>query len=149
MIKLVFPFAPKPKQSTKFFRRGNFVGTYEPTEVTSYKATIAYSFMQQQPEWKLTNNAIRIHRLWYVFAVPTSLTKKEKTQVEAWESAPTSYAPVLKDTRPDLLDNLSKGLIDALSGIAWKDDGQIVMANGLMKCYGLQPRTELWFEVIE
>ena len=38
---------------------------------------------------------------------------------------------IYKTSRPDLQDNLCKGLFDALSGIVFKDDSQIVKVNNL------------------
>ena len=37
---------------------------------------------------------------------------------------------IMKPSRPDLQDNLSKGVCDAMTGILWKDDSQIVWTEG-------------------
>lgn len=58
------------------------------------------------------------------------------------------YAGILKETAPDLhtskpdLDNMIKFYMDALNGLAWKDDAQVV---GIMtnKIYDETPRTEI------
>lgn len=50
-------------------------------------------------------------------------------------------------TRPDL-DNFAKNLMDALNGIAWKDDGQVHSLK-ITKWYheiGQGPRTEIQIE---
>ena len=135
---LEFPFEPKAVQSARFAKVGKFMKSYQPKEVVSYKAMIAYSFLAQRPGWIPTERPIAISRLWYVFPYPASFSEKKKRSEEV------PYKP----TRPDLLDNLSKGFIDALSGIAWKDDSQIVKADGLLKVYGDRPRIELWFDVL-
>jgi len=53
---------------------------------------------------------------------------------------------IYKTTKPDLTDNLAKGLIDALSGLAWKRDQQICKEYGREKVYGLHARTIVFFE---
>lgn len=59
-------------------------------------------------------------------AVPTSWSKKKRLEAESGKIHPTS--------RPDL-DNVLKGVMDAFSGILYKDDKQVVKVL-VSKSYG-------------
>ena len=48
-----------------------------------------------------------------------------------------------KNTKPDLTDNLNKGLFDALQDIVYTNDSRIVKITDTSKIYGIHPRTEL------
>lgn len=152
-LRLYFPFEPKAIQSARFAKVGKFMKSYQPKEVTSYKGMIAYSFLQQVGGgFAPTENPVVVTRLWFVFPLNKTTKKKDIATVESWEineGYGVDYEPpkpLYKTTRPDLADNLSKGMMDALSGLLWKDDSQIVEMSGVMKCYGLKPRIELWVE---
>ena len=43
---------------------------------------------------------------------------------------------VYKPTKPDLQDNLNKAFLDALEGLVYEQDQNIVSINGLEKYYG-------------
>lgn len=156
-LRLYFPFEPKPVQSSTFSTKNGVIRNYQPKKVTSYKGVIAYSFIQQVGAGFIpTDKPIFITRLWFVFATNKGISKKDMAMVEAWEASVSKGfmlmpdyempAPLYKPTRPDLADNLSKGVMDALTGLLWKDDSQIVEMSGVMKCFGLRPRIEMWLE---
>jgi Holliday junction resolvase RusA-like endonuclease len=63
--------------------------------------------------------------------VPVSWSKKKRETALSGVSRPTG--------KPDL-DNIAKLYCDALNGIVWKDDSQIV-AMQLTKRYGHEPKT--------
>lgn len=66
-------------------------------------------------------------------AVPLSWSKAKRARALNGELKPTG--------KPDL-DNCIKLLCDALNGVAWQDDAQIV-ALSVRKRYGEQPLTTL------
>ena len=57
----------------------------------------------------------------YAFRRPQSLSKKERNEIDGGKTVP-------KTTKPDI-DNLTKAILDALNGIAWKDDAQVTQIN--------------------
>jgi Holliday junction resolvase RusA-like endonuclease len=85
---------------------------------------------------------IIINRLHYVFPPPKSIKKSLLHQIEGGGIVP-------KTTRPDLTDNLQKGLIDSMHGIVFLDDSQICEMNNVKKYYGLRPRIEIELEEIK
>lgn len=72
-----------------------------------------------------------------VFPVPSSWPKWKRALVESAET-------VHFDIRPDI-DNVCKSASDALDGIVWLDDKQIVEIIG-RKVYGIRPRVEIEVE---
>lgn len=46
------------------------------------------------------------------------------------------------------LDNLAKGVLDALNGIAWEDDGQVCRLD-LVKCYFVDPKTIITINTLD
>ena len=54
---------------------------------------------------------------------------------------------VMPTVKPDL-DKLVRAILDAGTGILWKDDAQVVEFSRVRKCYGSPARVELSVEVI-
>ncbi len=72
--------------------------------------------------------------------------------IKAYFSIPSSWsvwkknaakAGLVRPTVPPDYDNIAKQIGDALTGIVWRDDRQIVDARGIEKLYGLVPKTEV------
>lgn len=113
---------PRPQGRPKFFRRGNFVGAYDPKKSRDYKQTLAAQLAAQSPEFIEQGKAVSIY-VEFVFARPKSLPKRVEDHVK----------------KPDL-DNLIKALKDAAKGILWHDDSQVVQLSA-RKVYGATPMT--------
>ena len=113
---------PRPQGRPKFFRRGNFVGAYDPKQSRDYKQTLAAQLAAQSPEFIEQGKAVSIY-VEFIFARPKSLPKRVEDHVK----------------KPDL-DNLIKALKDAAKGILWHDDSQVVQLSA-RKVYGITPMT--------
>lgn len=90
----------------KFFRRGSFVGCYDPATSKSWKETIKWQAIENKVP--MLGGALDM-RVVFSLKRPKSLPKKVVHHVK----------------KPDL-DNLVKAVKDSLKGIAYKDDSQIV-----------------------
>lgn len=135
MLKLVFPGEPRAIQSVRFAKRGNFVTKYQPKANTDWKVYIKLLAMEQLPEnWHVLTGAIGV-RLRFRFSPLKSMSKRERSALAAGELR-------YKVTKPDLTDNLCKGVIDALTGIVWRDDALICRVESL-KCYADKPEIEI------
>jgi Holliday junction resolvase RusA-like endonuclease len=66
--------------------------------------------------------------------IPKSFSKKKSLAAEAGQIRP--------DTRPDM-DNYLKAVKDALQGVIWKNDSQIVEYDNMGKYYSFDPRAEI------
>lgn len=122
MITLYFPFAPVPKGRPRFSRNGH---AYTPDKTRRYEADLKLWALKQMHELKPLEGPISVRAV-FIIAKPKSAKRREH--------------PVVK---PDL-DNYLKTL-DALNGIVWKDDSQIVEISG-QKIYAFDdagPRTAI------
>jgi Holliday junction resolvase RusA-like endonuclease len=63
------------------------------------------------------------------------MKKKTIQDIEAGEI-------IYKITKPDLEDNLKKGMNDAMTGIVWTDDSRIAIGKG-RKIYGTVPKIRI------
>ena len=109
----------KAKQSVKFANIGGFMRKYTPSDVKSYANWVKLSFMQKYPNWDINtfNNASLMCEIDVDFLIPKSFSKSKKELAAAGIIRPT--------VKPDC-DNIAKNINDALNGIAFSDDKQIV-----------------------
>lgn len=107
MITFFVAGAPKGKGRPRFSRNR----AYTPRETVEYEKRIAQSYdgdMHTSPVF------VDIRAF---FAIPRSYTKKQKTAIENGDLMPTK--------KPDA-DNIAKVVLDALNGVAYEDDRQVV-----------------------
>ena len=112
-------------------------GMYSPKKTVDYETLIKEIFIAEHPDFKPLEGAVAIHLKAY-YAIPSSASKKAKAAMLSETLRPTK--------RPDF-DNCEKVFGDALTGIAYKDDSQIVTAI-FEKYYSDKPRAELSLSTI-
>jgi len=110
---------PRPQGRPRFFRRGNFVGTYDPKESRQYKDNVSAQLAAQSP---VILDGPLYMRVDFFLPRPKTLPKKVVHHVK----------------KPDV-DNLLKGVMDSCKGILWHDDTQVVYLVAT-KYYGDPPR---------
>ncbi len=129
---------PKGKGRPRFVRRGNFVSTYTPKTTKEYEETIRNAFLEQcKGQYDKEYTGLIKVSIWAYFAPSKSLSKAKKKELIG--------QPHLK--KPDV-DNLAKSILDALNGVAWKDDSQI---GALLVCklYGEEDKVTVEIEYVE
>ena len=112
-------------QSVRVTRQGR---TYQPKKLADYKEAIRQAVQEQLPDGFLCIKAdteIHIKKLHYCYEFPKSFPKKRK------EATTFQY----KTTKPDLQDNLNKPLFDALEGLVWERDQNVVSIQNMRKIY--------------
>lgn len=118
----------------KFRQQKNFVMTYDPPksrEWKDYARMVAASQMMGSP---LKDGPLSLSLCVYR-SIPTSWSKKKRGEALAGLIRPT--------TKPDL-DNYLKSVKDAMKGIVWKDDSQVVDYHSPFgKWYSDKPRIEI------
>lgn len=115
IMKFSVNIKPKAKGRPRFVRRGSFVSTYTPKTTSDYEKTIREAFIEQcKGQYDKEYTGMIKMSIWAFFEPPKSYSKKKKLEL--------LETPHLK--KPDS-DNIAKSILDALNGIAWKDDSQI------------------------
>ena len=127
---------PVAQGRPRFARRGNFVHAYDPENSRTWKQTARLISIEQTAGRPLLTEALSL-RIDVYRSVPRSWSKKRQAQALDGSIRPT--------TRPDA-DNYIKGVQDALNGVLWHDDSQIVSVTA-SKFYSDRPRVEI--EVVE
>ena len=139
-MKLVLNIEPKPQSRPRFARRGKFTTTYEDKGMKSWRERcrllIANLYMGQP----ILEGALRA-KVRFFIKPPQYISKVKKNQ----QALIDETIPVGK--KPDV-DNYEKALYDSMSGIVFKDDGQIAL-HDVGKFYSLKPRIEVEVEVME
>lgn len=121
--------APKPIQSVRFSARSGYVQTFQPKANKDWKRMIKLSVAEQlSPGWTPFEDTPLWVRTVYVFPTLKSFTKRERQLI-------AEGCVLFKYTKPDVNDNLNKGLYDALTGVVWDDDSRVAFAESF-KLYG-------------
>ena len=122
----------------RFSRQGGFVKAYDPPRSRDYKQYIKLVAREDAPEVPVTGAvqlSLKIYR-----AIPKSMSKCKREAAIAGRLRPT--------TKPDV-SNILKGVEDALKGLWYADDSQIVGYGVLGKWYAERPRIEIAMQVLE
>lgn len=103
---------------TKERPRTNFKtrAIYTPASTLSRERQIAQEFRLQNRKWEITNKPIKINIVAYV-NIPISANKTQKKLMEEDKIKPVK--------KPDV-DNVAKLVLDALNGVAYEDDLQVI-----------------------
>ena len=142
MLEFIVYGEPKGKGRPRFNRR---TGTaYSPTATKDYEDLVRLSFINtykgvmsygMQPYGMHIPLKATIEAF---YALPKSGSRARKSRMLANVERPTK--------KPDT-DNIAKIILDALNGLAYHDDAQIVELN-LIKCYGEIPCVRVKIEEV-
>lgn len=125
---------PKGKGRPRFSRAGGFAYTPQPTR--NYEAALRFAGQLAMNGAAPIEGPLKVEIL-AAFSVPQSWSKKKQCKAHTGLVRPTG--------RPDL-DNIAK-MLDALNGVVWRDDAQIVIAV-IAKRYSDRPRLRIEVEVL-
>ena len=123
---------PKGKARARTVRNGDKVHSFTPKSTVEYEQLVKVSYLSTENRgiW-FNNEPLSINIIAY-FQPPKRFTKSDREKV-----AKGVIFPVKK---PDA-DNIAKIICDALNGVAYRDDAQIVDCH-ITKRYG-EPRVEV------
>jgi len=111
---------------------------FQDQKVENYELWLKWNIVAQRPPgWKLWTDPIFVTKLHFIFP-PTKSMLQNKELIEYISMG----GEVLKETKPDLPDNLNKSFFDAMAGIVYVNDAQIAAMDNVRKIYGLQPGIE-------
>lgn len=124
------------KQRPRFNRYSG--KTYTPNETIAYENWVKTCYLEKYKDKELMEKPLRVTIKAY-FEIPKSTSKKRKQQMMDNE--------ILPMVKPDT-DNIAKGVLDSLNGIAYKDDKQVVELI-VNKFYNNTPYVSVMIEEVE
>lgn len=127
----------KGKGRPRFSNYGKFGKAYTPADTASYENLIKVQFKITCGDW-FSELPLKM-KITAIHGITKSTTKKDKAKMLSGELKPTK--------KPDA-DNIVKVICDALNGIAYRDDTQIVELEA-KKVYGDQEKVVVEIEEIE
>ena len=130
-MEITIPGKPIAKKRPRFFRRGNFVGTYNSQETEEGR----WQLLAKSQIPSLMDGPISLTCA-FAMPIPKSASKKFRSD------ASSNLLPHTK--KPDL-DNLIKFVKDCLNGLAWQDDSQVSKLQAY-KYYSDKPSTWILIE---
>jgi Holliday junction resolvase RusA-like endonuclease len=132
VINLTIPGHPVGKQRARVCRTGH---AFTPLKTANYEILIRELFAVQYPNHVPWTGPLLMHVTAF-FAIPKSTSKKRMAEMESERV----WYPHRIDG-----DNLWKIIADAMNGIAYVDDGQLVDGR-VLKYYSRRPRVEIEVE---
>lgn len=135
-IRFTVPGEPVGKGRPRVVRRGGFTQTYTPEKTASYENLVKLEFQRQGGRMLKDGPVYMSITAWY--GIPKSVSKRKREAMIGGLIRPTK--------KPDC-DNVAKIIADALNGLAWHDDSQVVSLH-VAKRYGEEPRVEVLIEEV-
>jgi len=138
-VSFVVTGVPKGKERPRVIRlQDGRPHAYTPTATKQREQRIAKAYLANANGYRFKDKPIKL-MLEFFYPIPTSWTKKEKAKAIAGMKTP--------NVKPDL-DNVSKLVMDALNGVAYDDDKQIIFMSA-SKVYGEVAGTIISIEEME
>ena len=134
IVNFEVPGDPIPKGRPRFARRGMFVQTYTDLKTIEYETLVATKARIAMGSSEPLKSHLTVF-LYLRYTVPASYTKKRKEECLNGFEYPK---------RIDL-DNCYKSITDAMNGIVYVDDSQIVEAH-ILKCYAEEPGANIMIQ---
>lgn len=119
---------PIPKGRPRFSIYRGHVHTYTPKKTADYERLIADAY-KEQAQYKFERDQALNVKISFGMPIPKSTTRTIRAQM---------IDGLMKHTKKPDVDNLIKSVLDALNGIAWEDDAQIVKVSAT-KEYSIEP----------
>lgn len=132
-VRFTVPGPPKGKARARTVRtRGGQTFSYTPEGTVLYENLIKVSFSQTGERPFRAEEYLRVTIMAY-YPVPKSTSKKKTTEMIAGYIRPAK--------KPDI-DNVIKSILDALNGVAYHDDTQVIAVTA-EKRYSAETRVEV------
>lgn len=131
-MKFTIPGEPVGKARPRVVRNGNFSRAYTPEKTVNYENLVKLEYQRQCGDAYIAEGGIHMTII-ARFAIPNSASKRKAQAMLDGAIRPTK--------KPDC-DNIVKIICDALNGIAYKDDAQIVSVS-IEKRYSVMPHIEV------
>ena len=138
-ITFTVPGSPQGKMRPRVVKRGNFVQTYTPDKTVNYENLVKLMYGQEAKGRVFDREKSLRVLIVALYDIPQSTSKKRAELMRIGEIRPTK--------KPDL-DNVAKIICDALNGVAYHDDAQVVDLK-VVKYYSDTPCVTVTIEEVE
>lgn len=136
-MEIIVEGEPKGKGRPRFTRAGH---AYTPARTREYEDLIALRALQEMRGRHPIPRDVPLHvKIIAIFGVPVSWPKKKRL---------AALQGVLRHTQKPDYDNVAKAVCDALNGIVFEDDCQIVRGY-VEKIYGPEPMLKIFIEELK
>lgn len=125
-FSLRIPITPTPKARPRFTRAGH---TYTPKKTADYEKAIANYYRQATKGFKFEREQAVCINIMFGMPIPKSTSKSKARDMANG---------TIKHTKKADVDNLAKAVMDALNGVAWVDDSQVIRLS-VAKEYEKEP----------
>lgn len=123
---------PVGKGRPRFARRGNFVSTYSPQKTKTYEDEIRLMAKAAMGASEALETPVTV-AIYIRVGIPKSFSKQKRKDALANIERPTK--------KPDI-DNIAKCFLDAMNGIVYLDDKQVVSLH-ITKEYAETPAVDV------
>jgi Holliday junction resolvase RusA-like endonuclease len=123
---------PVGKGRPRFAKRGNFVSTYTPQKTKTYEDEIRLMAQAAMGASEALETPVTV-AIYIRVGIPASFSKNKRKDALANIERPTK--------KPDI-DNIAKCFLDAMNGIVYLDDKQVVSLH-ITKVYAETPAVEV------
>lgn len=131
-MKFTIPGEPCGKARPRVVHNGNFSRAYTPEKTVNYETLVKLEYQRQCGGAYISAGGIHMSIIARC-AIPNSASKRKAQAMLDGAIRPTK--------KPDC-DNIIKIICDALNGIAYKDDAQIISVS-IEKRYSVMPSVEV------
>lgn len=128
-IEIIIAGVPVAKGRARYSSRGGSIRVYTPDITRMWAEEAQFLARHVMGSRKPLQGPLRVE-LEFCFPVPRSWGN--------WKREAALDGRIKHTVKPDR-DNLEKNLKDALNGIVWVDDSQVVQSGGIGKIYGTVP----------
>lgn len=115
-VEFVVPGKPQGKGRPRIGRIGNNARMFTPKETVAYEGLISHAAQLAMAGREMLQGPVLLE-MHMCHPVPASWSRKKQAQALAGEVMPTVKVDA---------DNCIKAVCDALNGVAWRDDVQVV-----------------------
>lgn len=127
-VAFFVPGPPRGKGRPRAAKRGKHITLYTPAETAAYESTVALAAQQAMAGQPLLDGPVEVI-MRIVVPIAASWPKRRQAQALAGVALPIN--------KPDS-DNVVKAVFDAINGVVWRDDTQVVDMH-VRKRYGATP----------
>lgn len=131
--KIALDLEPMAQSRPRFARRGSGVIAYEKKEMRTWRVECSKLIEEAFGKKELIEGPLKIDATFYI-QPPKYISSKAKLKKKS------AAEEIFCSKKPDI-DNYLKALLDSMTGIIFRDDGQVVECRA-RKLYSLKPRIE-------